>query len=739
MIGNQIANFRIIEKLGEGGMGVVFKAVDVNLDRPVAIKMLNAELAHNPEIVERFRSEARAQANLNHVNLATMYAFLVDQGSAFMAMEFVEGETFEQLINRRGPIPPEDAVPWFKQALLGIGAAHRMGIVHRDIKPGNLMLNRQGIVKVMDFGIAKVLGTRGMTRTGMQLGTLAYMSPEQIQNRPIDVRTDIYALGITLYQMLSGHVPFESDSDFQIMNDHITTAPPPLIRMYPYAPAQYENVVMKALEKRPDDRYQTVEQFGAALEHPENVPVSMATAPLPTVRPTVVEMPRPAIVAGSSALAASAAVTAPITAPQPAAPLAAPITAPQAQPALATAPPIAIAPAAPVSPVAAATPAATTTPATARMTWNSRYTAAAAIAAAVVILLAILMFSRKPPVVQAPSLSSGPAAGSPLAQSPIEINASTQGNLPNPGPQGGLAASNPGQSGTSEPSGPPPQRVTKARETAAPASFTIPAGTIIAVRTIDEIDSDRAVSGQRFGASVDEPVAVSGQVVVPKGSDAVLEIAGMKKGGRIRGRTELSIQLVSLKVRGRTLPVQTEVHGAQGASRGANTGKKAAGAVLGVTFRGGKGAVADGVIGVGGAMAFQMATHGSRVKIPPESRIEFALTRDATMSPHDTASSQGGPSSAGPDNSAELDELEHEIDQLSSRAAAVNNSLQHLQQQQAAAGYGLRGDVVSRQSGMQLNLSKAQGAIQQGDAVRAKRYANLAAADVEFLEHFLGR
>jgi hypothetical protein len=140
-----------------------------------------------------------------------------------------------------------------------------------------------------------------------------------------------------------------------------------------------------------------------------------------------------------------------------------------------------------------------------------------------------------------------------------------------------------------------------------------------------------------------------------------------------------------------------------------------------------------------GAMAFQMATHGSRVKIPSESRIEFVLTRDAVMAPHEAASSQGGGSSPSPDNSAELDELEHEIDQLSSRAAAVNKSLQHLQQQQAAAGYGLRGDVVSRQSSLQLNLSKAQGAIQQGDAVRAKRYANLAAADVEFLEHFLGR
>ena len=163
MIGEQVGNFRIIDKLGEGGMGVVFKAMDVDLDRPVAIKMLTPELSHNPEIVERFRTEARAQANLNHANLATLYAFLVHDGNAYIAMEFVEGENFEQLLRRRGPLPVGEAIPWFKQALQGIGAAHRMGIVHRDIKPTNLMLNRQGIVKVMDFGIAKVV-ERAVTR-----------------------------------------------------------------------------------------------------------------------------------------------------------------------------------------------------------------------------------------------------------------------------------------------------------------------------------------------------------------------------------------------------------------------------------------------------------------------------------------------------------------------------------------------------------------------------------------------
>jgi serine/threonine protein kinase len=279
MIGTEIASYRILEKLGQGGMGVVYKAVDTGLDRMVAMKVLNPDLSRNPELVERFRAEARAQANLNHTNLATLYAFMVHQGTAIMVMEFVEGETFAQMIRRRGPIPEVEAIPLFRQALLGIGYAHRAGILHRDIKPSNLMLNKNGLVKVMDFGIAKVMGARGMTRTGTQLGTLAYMSPEQIQNRSVDIRSDIYELGITLYEMLTGHLPFESDSEFQVMQDHVYTPPPPPSQYYPYINKGVEKVILKSIEKNPDARFQTVEQFGAALEHPDSLAYTPSVAP----------------------------------------------------------------------------------------------------------------------------------------------------------------------------------------------------------------------------------------------------------------------------------------------------------------------------------------------------------------------------------------------------------------------------------------------------------------------------
>jgi serine/threonine-protein kinase len=387
MVGQQVGNFRIVEKLGEGGMGVVYKGMDVDLDRAVAIKMLSPDLSRNPEIVERFRTEARAQANLNHVNLATLYAFLVHDGNAFIAMEFVEGENFEQLLRRRGPLPVEDAVPWFKQALLGVGAAHRMGIVHRDIKPTNLMLNRQGIVKVMDFGIAKVVGVRGTTRTGMQLGTPAYMSPEQIQGRAIDVRTDIYALGITLYQMLSGHVPFEEGSDFDIMRHQVSTPPPPMIDLHPYAPAQYQNVVTKAIAKNPDDRYRSVEEFGAALERPETVASTSAT----TLAATMVDAPKRTVMEspGGSAYATAAA---PAPSPSPA-----PF-------------PVMTTPASPV-PVSAGT-----------SKWNSRYTMAAVIGLVAIVLLGVVVFARKPSA--APISSVGGSANASLPQPQVEMTAS---------------------------------------------------------------------------------------------------------------------------------------------------------------------------------------------------------------------------------------------------------------------------------------------------------------------------
>ncbi len=268
MVGRQIAHYRIEAQLGEGGMGVVYRAVDLTLDRPVALKMLTADLARNASLQERFQAEAKAHAHLNHANIATLYSFVQAEDTSFIVMEYVDGETFEAIV-RRGPIPPGKALLFFRQALAGLGFAHRMGIIHRDIKPGNLMVNRHGIVKVLDFGLAKVLGARRMTGAGVRVGSVFYMSPEQVRNEPLDARADVYSLGVTLYEMLSGKVPFSGDSDYQVMFDHVNL-PPPLLRSHdPHIPPGVEAVVLKALEKDPGRRFQNVEEFGAALDRVE--------------------------------------------------------------------------------------------------------------------------------------------------------------------------------------------------------------------------------------------------------------------------------------------------------------------------------------------------------------------------------------------------------------------------------------------------------------------------------------
>jgi serine/threonine-protein kinase len=266
MIGKEIGIYRITGKLGQGGMGTVFKAVDMNLDRVVALKVLNSEVADSPELVERFRSEARVQAGLGHPNVATLYAFLVWEGLPVMVMEFIEGETFQQMIARRGPIPAQISLPLFRQALMGIGAAHRRGIIHRDIKPANIMLNENGVVKVMDFGIAKVLGSSLATSTNLRMGTSCYMSPEQITGAVVDARSDIYSLGVTLYELLAGMLPFEGDSDFAIQTAHLEQAPAPPTVYYPHIPPHVVAAVMQALEKKPENRFASVEAFAAALE-----------------------------------------------------------------------------------------------------------------------------------------------------------------------------------------------------------------------------------------------------------------------------------------------------------------------------------------------------------------------------------------------------------------------------------------------------------------------------------------
>ena len=278
MIGDLIDHYRVLELVGRGAMGVVYKALDVNLERPVAIKVMSAEARDDPAFIERFSQEARLQAALNHPNVALLFDYFVHDGAPIAVMEFIDGESIEQLIRRRGAIPAREAIPLFKQALCGVAAAHRAGIVHRDLKPSNLMVTKDGIVKVMDFGIAKRQGVTGATKASTSIGSPFYMAPEQILGRAVDCRTDVYALGITLYELLSGHRPFNprGKAEYLVLNAHVHDVPePPTVYRYGI-PQPIVDAVMRALAKDPDARFQSAEEFMCALP---DFPVSAAAQP----------------------------------------------------------------------------------------------------------------------------------------------------------------------------------------------------------------------------------------------------------------------------------------------------------------------------------------------------------------------------------------------------------------------------------------------------------------------------
>jgi len=562
----RLGDYEILDVLGSGGMGRVYKVRNVITDRVEAMKVLLPDLQGHEEVAARFLREIKVLAALKHPNIAALLTALTIENQLVMIMEYVEGQSLSSRLNQ-GAIPAGEALKYVDQVLDALSYAHKQHVIHRDIKPANMMLTPEGTVKLMDFGIARS-GTepRKLTATGSTLGSLSYMSPEQVKGEAADERSDLYSLGISLYEMVTGEKPFHGDSDFSIMAAQINQPPTPPVNLQPGLPKLVNDIILQSIAKAPEQRFQSADAFRQAVKQAgsdmqnevtlvrgsQEIPANAVVAPLSNQNATTA-------VRGSQAIPQSGAKAAPAAAR--------------------TAPTVTVRkqmPEPPPAPAAQSIPAPTPPPPTA--SHRGLYMALGALVVVIVLVAAGLYVPRwkKASAAQVPD------------------------------------------------SGNHPQATT----------------------------------------TISSPPTANSQPAQPDASD--------------NHATEPNLGEINSNATGNSEPA-----GAQSA--------------------------------------------GSQRKKP--------LVSDAGSAPR----SGGSDISQPPANTAELDAIEHEIDQLSSRAAAVNSSLDNLQAQQQAAGYGLRGDIASKQASMKMNLAKAQDAINHNEAERAKRYAKMADADVEALEKFLGR
>ena len=295
MIGRQIGDYRIVSALGEGGMGMVYRGEHVTLGQVVAVKSLHPSLLGNQAAKDRFVREAQALARLNHPNIIGLMNFISDDEGCFIVMEFAEGEDLERKLERMGLIPPPQGIPWFIEACRGLNYAHQQGIIHRDIKPSNIIVHPAGTTKLLDFGTAKLVDAQRLTQQGMTLGTVIYMSKEQLLGKPLDARSDVYSLGVTLYECVTSHLPFYDEEERKLVVKIAKEDPIPPRQHYPGISLQLEAIILKAMAKDPNNRFQSATEFEhalAALPEAGGAGVPAVSAPAPVaVAPTAPKAP----------------------------------------------------------------------------------------------------------------------------------------------------------------------------------------------------------------------------------------------------------------------------------------------------------------------------------------------------------------------------------------------------------------------------------------------------------------
>jgi serine/threonine protein kinase len=577
----RIGDYQVLNELGSGGMGRVYKVRNVISDRIEAMKILLPDLAGRQELAARFLREIKLMASLNHPNIAALRTAFTFENQLIMVMEYVEGTTVAALLEK-GALPPTDAVNYIDQVLAALSYAHQQHIIHRDIKPANMMLTPQGVIKLMDFGIARAGDEHTLTMTGTTLGSLGYMSPEQVKGEATDARSDLYSVGVSLYEMVTGQRPFRAESDYSVMTAHVKEMPKPPVELQPSLPAVMNDLIFVAIAKDPAKRFQSADAFRNALNSVR------AALPAPSAA-----VPKPS--SGFTTVDSVPATVSRIAVPAPAAPVAAPVITPQP------------------SPVAVPSVMSMSPPPTPGHR-GLYMTLGALVVLAVLAAAGIYMprHSKTAANSAAPAAAPSEMAAASTPQAPATPQPATL-----PGSSQQLAAAAPAEGSMQAP------------PAAAPAAPSAPAAA---------------------------PAEQSSPAAVPASDKA-------------------------------SLPVENST-----------------------------------------MMKSAMPAHAHHA-----TKAAAAAQPEAAPPPEASAN----PQPAG-NNAADLDVLEREVDQLSNRAAAVNSSLDRLQQQQASSGYGLRGDMAARQASMKNNLLKAQDAAERGDVARAKRYMDQAQSDVEALEHFLG-
>jgi len=588
-VGQKLGDYEILGILGAGGMGKVYKVRNTISDRVEAMKILLPDLVGQKDLADRFLREIKVLASLNHPNIAALRTALTLDNQLVMIMEFVDGVTLSSRLHQ-GAIPPTLAVKYIDQVLDALSYAHKQNIIHRDIKPANMMLTPDGTVKLMDFGIARSASDHSLTMTGTTLGSLNYMPPEQVKGDPVDNRSDLYSLGVSLYEMVTGQLPFQADSNYAMMAAHLQEVPKPPIVLRAGIPQALNQIIVMALAKDPGQRFQSADAFRGALKS-----VSAQGAA------TEVD-PRSYAPSGAARAGSATALFQETPASQsPTTVLDAPAfqrsdRVPGATPTPAAAAASASAQQAPPPPVVSGSG------------HRGLYIALGAFIVVAVLFAAGLYLPSRIKTLAGAGKTRVPAPQSQQADS---------------------SATAPASSGDA---------------TASPSSApTDPSATTAAGSTAGSTGAQSPQSGQ---ASPDTSSTSS-----------------------------------------------TPATDAPSNSKAANS--------------------------------------SGNPRQPPKKP-------SAGKSKKDTQATDAA-AQAKAEEAAQAEENEHRYDDIDSRSAAVSQSLDNIQRQQTAAGYGLRGDIVSAQQRMKSDLSKAQSAMQKQDTKNAKKYLDMAEAELQTIEKFLGK